>query len=380
MNSKKHICLIYEFLSEQGGLEREIINHANMLKSEGYKVTILTCHLNKSILKDLPFENLNVIDIGPKTGIESLDLILSFLGINSLKKFNPDGFLSYSFPMNYLIRDKKTKKINYINHYPHFIYLSKKEIREWSKTKGMKRKLSVILGLVLGRWLRNSDKTLIKKNDLNFVNSEFTKKNLKKIYNMDFIVSYPPVDPQFKPIRLKTKEKYIFSSSRIIPDKRYDLLIQSVTYMKNKLPIYIAGSVDEKYKKELNKIAINNNVKIKFLGKLNTSEIIKYYSLAEIFAFPTPGEDFGLVPAESMSCGTPVVIWGDGAGPTEQIIDGITGYYAEPLNVKDFGEKMDKMIENNIKKKNSKEILSRAKKFSYNEVKKEFVKEIKKII
>jgi len=99
-----------------------------------------------------------------------------------------------------------------------------------------------------------------------------------------------------------------------------------------------------------------------------------------IFAFPTPNEDFGLVPAEAMACGTPVVIWGDGAGPTEQVIDGVSGYYAKPYNLKDFANKIDLAIESKIKKKNRRKIILASKKFSYNAIKKDFIKEIKKIV
>ena len=98
---------------------------------------------------------------------------------------------------------------------------------------------------------------------------------------------------------------------------------------------------DEKFNEE-------KNVKIKFVGRLNTDEIIDYYTNAQVFAFPTPGEDFGLVPAESMACGTPVVVWGDGAGPTEQVIDGVTGYHAKPYDLRDFAAKMDKVIDVNL--------------------------------
>ena len=65
-------------------------------------------------------------------------------------------------------------------------------------------------------------------------------------------------------------------------------------------------------------------------------KLIIYYTNATLFAFPAPGEDFGLVPAESLACGTPVVVWGDGAGPTEQITDGLNGFHAKPYDLKDF--------------------------------------------
>ncbi|MBS3071619.1 glycosyltransferase family 4 protein [Candidatus Pacearchaeota archaeon] len=382
MDEQKSIYLIYEFLSEQGGLEREIINHANFLKKEGYKVKILTCHFDKKILKLLPFDGLKIESISKiNTRMETLNLVLCFLGLNKLEKYNPNAFLSYSAPCNFLIRNKKTKRVNYINHFPHFLYLRGKEKIEWAKgTQGVKRWISVFLSFILGKLLRKVDLKLVKKNNLNFVNSKFTKKTLDKIYKLNSIVSYPPLDPRFRLSKKKINEKFIFSSSRIIPDKKYEWLIKSISYMKNKLPLYLAGSVNDNYKRKLINTAKDNKVKIKFLGKLTTEEIIKYYTSALAFAFATPKEDFGLVPVESLSCGTPVVIWGDGAGPTEQIIDGINGYYAKPYDLKDFANKLDLLIDNNLKSKNKKKIVDSSKKFSANYVKKDFVKKINEIL
>lgn len=382
MDSKKHICLIYEFLSEQGGLEREIINHANFLKEDGYEVTILTCHLDKRIMDLLPFKGLKVEELSViKTPYESFNLFLCFLGINKIRKYNPDAFLSYSFPCNYLIRKKKNKRINYINHYPHFLYLSMGEKIEWAaSTQGIKRWISILVSLLLGNYLKKVDRKLVKKNDLNFVNSKFSKKRIDKLYSINSILSYPPIDPKFRPVKIKSKDKFVFSSSRIIPDKKYEWLIEAMSHTKNKAPLYIAGSVKDTYKKRLSKLAEEINVKLVFLGKLDTNKIREYYSAASVFAFPTPKEDFGLVPAESLSCGTPVVAWRDGAGPTEQIIENVNGYLAEPYNLKDFAKKIDLCISTNFKIKRRKQILKSAEKFSYSTVKKSFLKTIKDFI
>ena len=49
-------------------------------------------------------------------------------------------------------------------------------------------------------------------------------------------------------------------------------------------------------------------------------------------------------PLEAMACGTPVVAWDDGGGPSEAIIDGKTGYLAKPYDVHDFAEKVLKVL------------------------------------
>jgi len=382
MANKKKIYFLYDFLSEPGGLERELLSHAKYMKKEGYDVKILTCYLDKSILSDLSFEGIKIETLPKlKTNIEALDIGLCLLGFNNIKEYNPDLFISYSTQMNFLIRNKKTKKVDFMNHLPNFLYLEGDERKEWARnTKGSKRKIAVFLANNFGKYLKKLDINLVKKNTLIFANSNFTKSRVDKTYKVNSISSYPPLDKAFKPLRKKIKEKFIFSSSRIIPDKKYELLIEAIALMKNKLPCYVSGPVDEKYKAELEALAKKKKANITFLGKISFDELIARYSSASVFAFPTPGEDFGLVPAESLACGTPVVVWGDGAGPTEQVIHGVNGYHAKPYDLQDFADKMDLILNSGLKKENQNKIIASARKFSIDEIMKDFAKEIKRII
>jgi glycosyltransferase involved in cell wall biosynthesis len=43
----------------------------------------------------------------------------------------------------------------------------------------------------------------------------------------------------------------------------------------------------------------------------------------------TAGEHFGIVPIEAMYCQLPVVAVNDG-GPTETVVDGLTGFLCDP--------------------------------------------------
>ncbi len=373
------ITLIYEFLQENGGIERLITNHADFLMKEGHEVSILTCHLGDEMKDFLKSKKIKVYELPFfKSSYLWINLLSCFLGFNKLKKYKIDLFISYSFPASFLIRNKKQKKIFYMNHLPNFLYLKGKDKLEWANT--FERKLAVILSWILGPILSKLDKKLVKENSLIFSNSNFTKNKIDKNYNVNSVCLYPDLDKIFNPSKKKIKEKYIFSPGRIIPDKKFDWLINSLVYSKNKLPLYISGSGNENYIRELKKLASKNKIEINFLGRLNTNKLVEYYSNAEILAYPTPGEDFGLVPAESLACGTPVVVWEDGAGPTEQIKDKINGYYAKPYDLKDFAKKIDLCINEDFKRKNREKILNSSKIFSHEFIQKKFIKEINKII
>ena len=62
------------------------------------------------------------------------------------------------------------------------------------------------------------------------------------------------------------------------------------------------------------------------------SELAAHYSAADLLAFPTLGDGFGLVIQEAMCCGTPVVTTPCGGGP-ECISDGVDGWLVPPRDI-----------------------------------------------
>lgn len=62
------------------------------------------------------------------------------------------------------------------------------------------------------------------------------------------------------------------------------------------------------------------------------SELAARYAAADLLAFPTLGDGFGLVIQEAMCCATPVVTTSCGGGP-ECITDGVNGWLVPPRNI-----------------------------------------------
>ena len=83
--------------------------------------------------------------------------------------------------------------------------------------------------------------------------------------------------------------------------------------------------------------------RVLFLGSIEQSSLAKLYREAAVYVFPSTLEDFGISVLEAMAFGAPVVAWRIG-GPLDTIIDGQTGYLAQPYHLEEFADKIASLI------------------------------------
>ncbi|MCM8782456.1 MAG: glycosyltransferase, partial [Candidatus Omnitrophica bacterium] len=172
----------------------------------------------------------------------------------------------------------------------------------------------------------------------------------------------PPVDIHvFKPLSKeavhKTRQDFgwplILSTGRLAAIKRWEWLIQMMPYITKTFPsatLAVTGEISKEntsYVQKLMKIAhvLKVSKNIRFLGFQPLEKLVELYNAADVYVYPVPKEDFGLGPVEAMACGTPAVVWDDGAGPCETVISGKTGFRAEPYYIGDFAEKTMKAVD-----------------------------------
>ena len=75
---------------------------------------------------------------------------------------------------------------------------------------------------------------------------------------------------------------------------------------------------------------------VKHLGLLRDDISLRLaYSAADVFVAPQVQEAFGLVMAEAMACGTPVVAF-DATGPRDIVEHKVNGYAARPFDPEDL--------------------------------------------
>jgi glycosyltransferase involved in cell wall biosynthesis len=94
------------------------------------------------------------------------------------------------------------------------------------------------------RHLRRWDLTTSKRVDVFIANSSETQERIKRVYARDSIVLPPPVSNRFFTAPLQQQERKGFLAlGRLVPYKRFDLLIECAN--KLKFPLKIAGTGSE---------------------------------------------------------------------------------------------------------------------------------------
>jgi glycosyltransferase involved in cell wall biosynthesis len=186
------------------------------------------------------------------------------------------------------------------------------------------KSVSRIISQPLIAYLRKWDKIASQRPDDYLAISENVQARIKKYYQRDSTVVYPPIDTQKWRLVPGKPENFFLAVGRLVAYKKFDLLIKAFNYLG--WPLKIVGVGREEVK--LKRMASNN---IEFLGQLTDAQLLVYYQKSRAVVFP-PEEDFGLVPLEAQSCGRPVIAYRAG-GAQETIVEGKTGLFFHPQTV-----------------------------------------------
>lgn len=169
---------------------------------------------------------------------------------------------------------------------------------------------------------------------LRLMDSGFREGQIVVVPNMISMISPPP------PLSGQSLGEYIGFVGRISPVKGIRVLMQAAA-LNPSLPFYIAGDYSEM--PGLLEEAPKN---VRFLGQLQRSELATFYRRAKFIVAPSLcSESFGLVAAEAMSQGRPVISSATG-GLQEIVTDGINGFLVEPGNAEELTGKIRLLWEN----------------------------------
>jgi len=209
-------------------------------------------------------------------------------------------------------------------------------------------------------YLQKWDQQAAQRPDMFIAISKEVQERIKRYYNRESTVIYPPVTLADHSIDAKSQknQSFFLAVSRLVPYKRVDIAIEACN--KLKLPLKIIGQGVEE--KKLRKIA---GPTIEFLGSVTDSELIKYYKSCCGLIFPGK-EDFGLSIVEANKFATPVIAF-RGGGALETVIEGKTGEFFYPQTSGALVQKLQFLLKKGIvfsKEVYSEACIKQAKKFT----------------
>jgi len=217
-------------------------------------------------------------------------------------------------------------------------------------------------------YLRSWDKIAAQRPDVFLATCKNVRKRIKKYYNRDSKVIYPPVDTQkWQMSKKKEIEDYFLLVSRLdFGYKKVDIAINAFNQLGLPLKIVGTGTQMENLKRKAQK-------NIEFLGQLTDKELLSYYQRCQALIFPQE-EDFGLVPLETQASGRPVIAFQKG-GALETVIEGKTGLFFTPQKPEALIKAVKRFKANQFKPETCYQNAERFSQEGFKKEIKEFVKE-----
>jgi glycosyltransferase involved in cell wall biosynthesis len=380
------IAILHSAFIESGGAERVVLDQLQSLYLKGYKIDCYGAVVNyKKCFPDrisqLPIKpyliNLDISKFSYSTLLPLTILFSDFIK-KKLKEYDvllchhqPAPWLAYKTWVNY-----RVPYACYIHHPPRFLYprLVEQELG-WGHDPD--RKVIEFFGKRLS-FFKKVDLSSILNAKKVFVNSKRTLREVEKIYGVKPVLCYPAVETfltkqystsaffEEKIFSSKFKPPVILTTGRHTPHKRLDWLLLIFKKILKELDatLVVVGSFHSTYTTKIKSMASKLQIQDKtvFTGRVSEDKLIDYYLNSSVYVYPSPNEDFGLGPVEAMGFGLPVVVWGDSSGPDETVVDGVTGFKAEPYNLEDFAQKTIKiLVDEKLRRKMAKNALNHVK-------------------
>ena len=195
---------------------------------------------------------------------------------------------------------------------------------------------------------------LVKRADYLHATADAEKENLLRLgWNSRIAVIPNAVNIVDLPLKnnWSPKRRIVFMS-RLHVKKGIELLLEALSHLKPDLDGYeviIAGEGEPDYVETLKKAAISFGLSevVKFVGGVYGAEKVCLLQSADFFVLPTYSENFGIVVAEALACGTPVIT--THGTPWRELEENECGWYI-PVGVNALEETLKKAI--SVKEKN----------------------------
>lgn len=335
------IALVHDWLTNIGGAEKVLKAFSEIFPNAPvfvffYDKIFTHDFLPHTRIRPTKIQNIYQKHLGQKWIIPFSPLISESINLSGY-----DLIISVSPLAKGIILGKDTIHISYC-HSP------TRQLWDWqSEYRAEKHSVSPRFISLFQHFFRIWDRHASTRVDYFIANSENTQKRIKKYYNCDSTVIYPPVVDRFcsdenesgrQLNSHKSEKKNMFLIvSRLFQHKNIHIAVRAF----NKLgwPLIIIG--DGPDLKKLKSIAENNIV---FLGYQTDAQIDNYYKECTAFVMPQE-EDFGIASIEALYNGKPILALRCG-GALEYVREGINGEYFDNPAEEMLADAARRLLEN----------------------------------
>jgi glycosyltransferase involved in cell wall biosynthesis len=157
-----------------------------------------------------------------------------------------------------------------------------------------------------------------------------------------------------KEMGVRANDFLVFSVQRLAPIKRVDVLIRVMARVVKTNPdiVLAIGGQGEEYdnlKNLIEELGLSKNVRL--IGYISEVKLPDYYAAADVFALHSISETFGIVFAQAMSSGLPIVSIKSTCIP-EVVPNNVSGLLVKPFDIIAFSKAIINLKENkNLYKK-----------------------------
>jgi glycosyltransferase involved in cell wall biosynthesis len=188
--------------------------------------------------------------------------------------------------------------------------------------------------------LRLWDAVSANQVDFFIANSGYVAKRIRRCYNREAAVIYPPVDiDKFLSVERRSGDFYLFFG-QITGYKRADIAIEACVASGRRLVVAGAGKKRGKWRK------YEKTGLVTFKGRVPDEDIQELYASARALLFPGI-EDFGIIPVEAQAAGCPVIAFRDG-GALDTVKENVTGIFFDRQTPESLIAAMDYFERNEV--------------------------------
>ena len=312
LKSKSIFIWSSSLLPNIGGLQSSVMNISKYLISNGWSLKIIT---NKYPITLKSHESINNIEIfrlyflnNPKEYLRNwrVDLLVAWLIVKPItiiklflyfRRYSPK-IVNLHFPDNQLT---ECLILKYFFEFKLIISMHGNDVEQLLKIKQGSLKYRIYKQLF--------ESTEIITGCSNYLIEKL--ENIPHKISCKKLLFYNGINNNFIKSNLHLiKNEYIFSVGRSAPVKGFDILIEAFKTIDG-YDLLIGGISDIK------DVSVNDDIsnQIKLLGKIGPKKIFEFMSMAKITVIPSRNDSFGIVVAEALCSGSPVIATNVGGIP-----------------------------------------------------------------